>query len=228
MDGVATVPLCSSLFQSLQITGHSGQYGFLMKVCRLVLDMSLPEQGGVSGRFSDILDDEVQMNRLFEAFVRNFYRSEQSGYRVGAEVIAWDAQCAVPSHRSFLPDMITDVTLRSSEVTIVIDAKFYRETLTSRLGGSPKIRSGHLYQIQSYLTNMEGSGGHDALAEGVLLYPSPAGEELRLELQLPRHRVRVWSIDMCRPWRHVHNQLLELVSLPFPIATPSPTPVLIL
>lgn len=103
------------------------------------------------------------------------------------------------------------MTLRSSDATIVIDAKFYRETLTSRFGGSPKIRSGHLYQIQSYLTNMERSGGHDALAEGVLLYPSPTGEELRIELQLARHRVRVWSIDMSRPWRHVHNQLLELV-----------------
>ena len=212
MGGVAKVPLSSSLFRSLQITGHSGHYGLLMKVCRLVLDMSLPEEGGASGRFLDILDDEMQMNRLFEAFVRNFFRSEQSRFRVGAEVIAWDAHCAVPSHQSILPEMITDVTLRSPEATIVIDAKFYRETLTSCYGGSPKIRSGHLYQIQSYLTNMERSGGNDAWAEGVLLYPSPTGDELRVELQLARHRLRVWSIDMDRPWKHIHNQLLELVA----------------
>jgi 5-methylcytosine-specific restriction enzyme subunit McrC len=214
MVDVAKVKLCSGLFQSTQLTGHSGHYGLLMKVCRLVLDMSLPEEGGTSGRFADILEDEIQMNRLFEAFVRNFYRSEQSRYRVKAEVIAWDAQCAVPSHQSLLPDMITDVTLRSLEATIVIDAKFYRETLVTRYGGRPRIRSGHLYQLQSYLTNMERSVGNDASAEGILLYPSPAGQELRIELQLARHRVRVWSIDLSREWRYVHDQLLKLISLP--------------
>lgn len=50
--------------------------------------------------------------------------------------------------------------------------------------------------------------------EGVLLYPSNDGEAIKLDFRLPYHRIRVWTLDLTRPWQHVHNQLLELVHLP--------------
>ena len=215
LEGVTRVSLSPGLFRSLQVTRNQGQYGLLMKVCRLVMELSIPDEGGAGCRFYDILADETRMSAVFEHFVRNFFRLEQSRYSVSAEMVSWPARCANAYDADYLPMMITDVTLRSADRTIVIDAKYYKNTFVSRFGSRPKVRSGHLYQLQSYLTNMERHPGRIA-PEGVLLYPSIDGQEMRLDFQLPQHRIRVWTIDLAQPWQHVHHQLLELVDVQRP------------
>lgn len=62
----------------------------------------------------------------------------------------------------------------------------------------------------------------EAQVEGVLLYPSADGEELRIDLPFPLHPVRVWSVDMSRHWQHVHQTLLELASGPLVESLKSP------
>jgi 5-methylcytosine-specific restriction enzyme subunit McrC len=155
LAGVTSMPLSRELFRPLQLSRNSGHYGLLMRVCEMVLELALPEEGGTGSRFADILEDEERMSTIFESFVRNFYRQEQTSFSVGSEVITWEAECHIPDQASYLPTMVTDVTLRSPLRTIVIDAKFYRQTLVNRHGGRPKIRSDHLYQLQAYMRNME-------------------------------------------------------------------------
>jgi 5-methylcytosine-specific restriction enzyme subunit McrC len=46
--------------------------------------------------------------------------------------------------------MKTDITLRSSTRTVVIEAKYYRETLTRRYS-KETLRSDNLYQLFAYL-----------------------------------------------------------------------------
>jgi 5-methylcytosine-specific restriction enzyme subunit McrC len=213
LEGVTRVPLSPVLFRSLQVTRSHGQYGLLMDVCRLIMDLSLPDEHGTGFRFYDVLQDETRMSTIFEHFVGNFYRMEQDQYSVGRDIIRWPVVCAVPSQSGYLPAMITDVTLRSAMRTIVIDAKFYKTTFVpSRFGDHPKVRPDHLYQLQSYLEYVA-QGPSEVGSEGVLLYPSTNGDEVRLDFQLPRHRIRVWTLDLSRPWRHVHKQLLELIGL---------------
>ena len=214
LKGVTRVPLSPGLFHSLQVTRSHGEYGLLMDISRLIMELSLPDECGKGHRFYDVLGNETKMSTVFENFVRNFYRLEQDRYSVRAETIPWPAMCAVRGQIDYLPAMVTDVTLRSAERTIVIDAKFYKRTfVASRFGDHLKVRPDHLYQLQSYLTHGAGTSA-DALSEGVLLYPSTDGVEVRLEFQLPRHRIRVWTLDLSQAWQHVHNQLLELVHLP--------------
>ena len=168
----------------------------------------MPGEGGTDSRFASILEDEERMSSLFEAFVRHFYRQERKEFSVAAEALQWDVLCANAAHRRYLPTMFTDVTLRSPGRTVVIDAKFYKQTLVSYQGGHPKVRPAHLYQLLAYITNMEGLGGADGHAEGMLLYPSVDGEHLQLDFELERHRVRVWSVDLSRPWPDIHAQML--------------------
>jgi 5-methylcytosine-specific restriction enzyme subunit McrC len=120
LQGVARMPLSPTLFRSLQVTKSQAHYGLLMDVCRLVMDLSLPDKSGIGHRFYDILEDETRMSEVFEHFVRNFYRLEQNHYSVAAETILWPAICAAPSQIGYLPTMITDVTLRSEDITIVV------------------------------------------------------------------------------------------------------------
>ena len=211
LEGVKSVLLSPSLFRSLQLTRNHGHYALLMRVCHLVMELSMPDEEGSGHRFYDLLNDETRMSSVFEHFVRNFFRMEQSWHSVGAEMLPWPAHSPNAQDATYIPTMLTDVTLRSAERTIVIDAKYYKETFTSRFGGTPKIRADHLYQLQSYLTHTRTEPGRTA-PEGVLLYPSVDGHEVRLEFLLPRHRIRIWTLDLTQPWQHIHYQLLELAA----------------
>lgn len=211
MAGVRLYPLSRALFRPLQLTRNSGNYGLLMHVCHMALDLSLPDEHGTGSRFVDILDDEVRMSSIFEKFVRNFYQREQNIFSVRSEVVSWDAENLTSEQAGYLPLMITDLTLRSSSRTIVLDTKFYPQVLVSRYGGQPKIRSDHLYQLQAYIRNMERKGGTDGTSEGILLYPSNGGSDVRLDMRLAGHRMRVWTLDLSRPWKSIHDQLLQLI-----------------
>ena len=177
------------------------------------MDLSLPEEQGKERRFNDILNDEVQMSGVFENFVRNFYRHEQRTYVAGGEDIHWPAVCAIESDQSYLPRMRTDVTLKSDNRVIVMDTKFYKDTFAKdRFSGAQKIHSKDLYQLQTYLTY----GGFESdrpPREGVLLYPCLDGRKVRLEFQLPNHRLRVCTVDLNQRWPDVHQELLSLIDL---------------
>ena len=154
LAAVTDVPLSRALFGRLQLSRSIAHYGLLMKICEMVLDLTMPEEQGKGSRFADILKDESRMSAIFEVFVRNFFEREQDHFSVSSELIAWDTGPNPTSHGQYLPSMLTDVTLRSPTRTIVLDAKFYRETLVSHFGGQKKVRSAHLYQILSYLKNV--------------------------------------------------------------------------
>jgi 5-methylcytosine-specific restriction endonuclease McrBC regulatory subunit McrC len=65
------------------------------------------------------------MRRLFEKFVRNFYhRRLQSKFTVTSEQMKWSALALGSSDINLLPQMITDVSLRSDNRTIIIECKF--------------------------------------------------------------------------------------------------------
>jgi 5-methylcytosine-specific restriction enzyme subunit McrC len=169
LGGVTEIPLSKHLFKQLQLSRNIRQYGLLMKIREMLCDLLLPEERGRNSRFADILQDEERMSAIFEAFIRNFYRREQTLFSVGSEVIPWDMGPAPSGHTAYLPAMLTDITRRSPIRTVVIDAKFYRQTLVSYWGGQSKVRSAHLYQLMSYLMNTAKRGGPDAYAEGLLL-----------------------------------------------------------
>jgi 5-methylcytosine-specific restriction enzyme subunit McrC len=214
MAGVSDRPLTRSLFQRVQLGRNNRHYDLLLRICGLILDSLLPGEGAGRTRFADILADEARMSTVFEAFVRNFYRSEQRAFRVGADHLAWDASCADPQHARFLPVMRTDVTLRAPGRTIVLDAKFYQTTLVRHWQGAEKVRSGHFYQLLTYLRHIAPQGSSPAPAEGIPLYPRTGPQDLRLDYTIAGHRVRIHTLALDRPWSEIHGDLLGLLAVP--------------
>ncbi len=182
-----------------------------MRICELIHQSILPESDKRGARFSDILHDEMRMGDVFENFVRNFLRAEQTTYTVKRDEIAWDAEAPAEEDARRLPKMITDITLRSPDKTIVIDTKFYKETLQKGYRGTTKkVRSSHLYQLYSYLRNMESRTGPDATAEGMLLYPT-VDEEVDLAYDVQGHRIYVKTINLAQDWQGIREDLLGLI-----------------
>jgi 5-methylcytosine-specific restriction enzyme subunit McrC len=210
LDEVSNIRISRSHFLRLQINRNNAHYDLLLKICELTHSLLLPAEGGTGKTFYDILDDEQRMATIFELFVRNFLRAEQSVFSVRSELIAWKATMTDPVHEKFLPVMRTDIVLRSTSRIIVVDTKYYRETLARHMG-QEKIWSTHLYQLYAYLKNLRVQEDRHAAIEGMLLYPS-VGHELDLKYLIDGHPVRIRTINLDRHWSAIHEQLLGLLN----------------
>jgi 5-methylcytosine-specific restriction enzyme subunit McrC len=210
---VSVIRLNQLTFRKLQLSRNTAFYDFLMKVCELVQAALLPEENSGRFRFRDILRDEMTMSKVFEDFVYNFYRLEQKDFKVRRERIYWDLNSGSDwSTDMMLPSMLTDVSLRSIDRTLVVDTKYTPRTFQN-FRDSETVRSPHLYQIFAYLKNLEAKGGSDVHAEGLLLYPT-ASEEANLMWEIQGHKIRVYTINLAQDWTDIRSELLELLNSP--------------
>jgi 5-methylcytosine-specific restriction enzyme subunit McrC len=208
---VSDVRLDRAAFARIQLHRNNGYYHLLLKVAELAFDSLLPHPSGEGFRFVDVLRDDAKMARVFEEFVRNFYRTTQKTFSVGRLEIAWDAVPMSSTGAGRLPKMRTDVYLRSAERRVIIDTKYHADTLQT-YQGSASFKSANLYQIFAYVKN----AAADRLCagiEGLLIYPQ-VGALIDASYRIQGHPIRIATIDLTRPWQHIEARLLDLINLP--------------
>lgn len=208
MEGVREIPLTRATIARVRLHSGNAFYRFLLSACALVHENLLPREDGEGYRFRDFVRDERQMAALFEAFLLGFYRRHRPDLRAMGEPMAWEAEAVSLSGPGRLPGMRTDVTLRGPGWTCVVDAKYYQEAL-SRWHQNGTFSSSNLYQIMAYLRTLEGRGGADREADGVLLYPVVDGT-FDHTYRIEGHRVRLRTLDLRDPWSTIHDQLVGL------------------
>jgi 5-methylcytosine-specific restriction enzyme subunit McrC len=206
---ISDIKLSKFVFRTVQLSRNYGYYDLMLKICELVHSALLPTRDGEGSKFADILQQEERMSAVFEEFVRNFFMMEQRGFKsVGSEVIAWNADAPRSTDAAYLPVMRTDVTLRSQQRIMIIDTKYYAQTLSAHFAGG-KVWAEHLYQLYAYLKNARRSD-HTTIVEGVLLYPA-VEQALDLRYVIDGHPVRVMTIDLTQHWPKIHDQLLGVI-----------------
>lgn len=208
LHDVSEVKLTPQIFDSVQLHRNNAWYGFLLQVCRLIYDNLLVNEATGESRFRDFLRDEKQMASLFEKFVRNFYRREQSTFKVKSETIGWQEVEATQEDLRYLPSMRTDISLDSDTRKIVIDTKYYAKCLQSYYDHH-SIHSGNIYQLFAYLKNFQINDQRQI--EGVLLYPT-VGTSLSLKYKIQGHKMSIVTLDLNTSWQEIHKQLHELLS----------------
>jgi 5-methylcytosine-specific restriction enzyme subunit McrC len=204
--GVTTVRPEKRLFHRIQLHRNNAFYRFLLHVCELALASMFPDHDDTGGSFASVLDNEQAMSDLFERFVRNFYRREQTVYNVASEQIRWTLTGANVSQLHLLPMMLTDISLRSDDRTIIIDTKYYSQTLAVKRD-TKKLHSANLFQIFAYLKNLEARPGPDARADGILLYPT-VSDVVDFRAPIQGHVIRAKTIDLRQPWESIRENLL--------------------
>lgn len=212
MHDVADISLRPEAFRLIQIHRHTSRYDLILNLCRLIMDLEVPCTDGHGHRFADPLADDALMARVFEGFVRNFWRLEAEGFSVkcGQVEIPWDATPATRRHRH-LPVMRADILVRTVDRRIIADTKYYREALVQHFSAS-KLRSGHLYQLLAYLRN-DAATGTFPLPEGMLIYPAVA-MHLDDRFRLEGHELRVATVDLDQPWEKIGLQMQALLQRP--------------
>ena len=207
-DQVSEITLTPRVFYQVRLHQNNQLYAFLLNVCRFLFEslQALDHDGGY--KFQDILREPERLQRIYERFVRNFYRSKshQTGYKVKRDKMKWAGSALDGADFALVPHMETDVTLRSSSRTIVVECK-YTESIYQQNYFKSKFRSGHLYQLAAYLQNLE------PRSEGILLYPT-ANVSVDQSYMLHGHRVRVTTLDLNRSWADIASSLLALLDAP--------------
>ncbi len=208
LSEINEIHLSQAVFRKVQLNHNNAFYDFLLKICELVIDNLLPTQERGRSKFRNFLEDEKQMSTLFESFVRNFYRLEQKTYKVGREDIHWDISCGDPY---LLPKMQTDISLESDDKKIIIDTKYYSETLSEHYGVE-KIREANLYQIFAYLKNIEKKSEKAKFSTGILLYPF-VGKDPDYTVIIQGHKIVIRTINLNQDWHKIHADLLAIIGL---------------
>lgn len=205
---ISDIRVTGDLFNRVQLSRQNRQYSQLLRLCEFVWRVALPEHGGLGSRFGDILRDEARMSLIFELFLFNFFRLHAHGYSSGRENMRWRISDEAEGDRSLIPIMRTDLTLRSPQLTYVMDAKFYAQPFIRSLGGL-KINSAHLFQLYAYMKHATDRAPETPVA-GAIVYASPLGRSLN-RYRLDGHDVTIATIDLSQPWLDIHSDLMALL-----------------
>ena len=206
---ITEISIRNAHFNQVRLHRNNYHYDFLLKVCQILHDnFFIDETAGVY-KFKDFLREEKAMARLFEAFVRNFYKLE-SEYSVSRDSISWKFVSESTEALNMLPAMNTDITLRLGTRKIIIDTKYYKEAFQTYYD-KQMISSGNLYQLFSYLLNQEDGTELSRTCEGILLYPS-VDDDFEHKFQYQNHKIKIRSINLNQDWQMIKTDLLKIVT----------------
>lgn len=188
----------------LQYHRNNRTYEMLMNICYLLWQCLLPttEQGKTS--FS--LFDEESLPKLYEKFILEYYRQHYPMLHATDKAIQWDIPADTdPSMIRLLPGMHSDITLRNNGLTLIIDAKFYKHSLSSYMD-KQMLHSANLYQIFTYVKNEDKAGS--GKVSGLLLYARTTEEtEPFLSVTMGGNLIEVRTLDLNRSFREISASL---------------------
>lgn len=210
-SGVGTVAPATIDWAHLNFQRQNRDYEPMLNLCRLVLTgLLLTEEAGRLA-LAAYLDDDA-LAQLYEKFILEFYRVECPGLAAGAKTIQWALD---DGQARFLPRMKTDITLYRGGRVLIIDAKCYQRILTSPFG-RPIFNPGNLYQIFSYVKNLQANlgAGHDVA--GMLLY-AKTGEAARPDTayRMSGNEISVQTLDLNRDFAEISAQLKAIAAARF-------------
>ena len=199
-------------FKKVKYHRNNQFYAFLLNVCELIYDNTLPSEETGEWNFIDFTRDERKMNQLFEAFILNYYKRKNPQWKVSSKLMSWQFEAVNnETDKSYLPQMKTDITIDTGTDKIIMDAKYYRETLASYYN-SEKVKSVNLYQLFSYLLNQRDGSEKTEKATGILLYPT-INEDYDLDYKYQNHPIQIKTVNLNMNWRLIEERLNNIISI---------------
>ena len=139
-------------------------YQMIITICQMLYEGLLQNPSKGSMKLLEL--DEKHMHRLYEKFILEYYKKEHPYLKANASYIYWQLD---DNMSTGLPLMKTDITLTHKENILIIDAKYYKNSLQTNYN-KKAIHSGNLYQIFTYVKNKTVEFGTNYNVSGMLLY----------------------------------------------------------
>lgn len=209
LDAVTLVAPKSIRWDTLTYHRANATYRLLLGVCELIVRGLLPSHDAGTNKLTSWVSDDA-MSSLYERFLREYYTVHHPELAPRASAVAWDYDDASALGAKQLPAMRTDVTLRSKQHTLIIDAKYYSQSMQVSRWGKSTVHSANLYQMLSYVKNQDTR--RDGSVSGLLLYArTDAAEQPDLDVVVQGNRLGARTLDLNQPWEYVSAQLEGLV-----------------
>jgi 5-methylcytosine-specific restriction enzyme subunit McrC len=196
-----------------QVARHEADDLSMIKVAELALDLGLPSEEAGATRLGGLARDELILFDVFEKAVAGFYRHElPRDWIVRPQSwLRWDTVAATTGLNALLPQMQPDLILENKAAgrRIVLDTKFTGILVTGK-SGRDRFKSGHIYQVYSYLRSQAARDMLSDGAEGVLLHPS-LGHDVDESVTLNGHRIRFATVNLAADTDAVRRESLEII-----------------
>lgn len=200
-------------WQTFQYHRNNATYKMLMNLCQFILSGMLITDEAGNHKIKEFIDDQ-QMHALYERFILEYYKKHHPEFSPAKEVISWNIdKNAFNEGLDFLPQMETDVTLHYKDRVLIIDAKYYtKELAASYLSDKVKFRTNNLFQIHTYVDNMDKND--DGSVDGMLLY-AKTDEEGTPEMKMPLKRgntIYIRTLDLSGEWNDISGALEQIAN----------------
>ena len=163
-QNVQPIDLHTIRWTALRFDRNNRNYRMLTYLCYFIMSewLMTTEEGKMKMR--EFSDDH--MCRLFEKFVLEYYKKHHPELKPCAAQIDWNVE-KEQSSMNILPIMQTDILLTMEERTLIIDTKYYTQSMQKQYD-KVTIHSNNLYQINTYVTEYDKE--HKGNVDGMLLY----------------------------------------------------------
>lgn len=184
---------------------NNQNYRMLIGVCYLTVKGLLQTTKKGDVKLMNFLDDQL-MNRLYEKFILNYYKKEYPSINASASQIKWQLD---DGEDYLLPRMQSDIMLEYLDRVLIIDAKYYKNTLQSYYDVNT-IHSGNLYQVFTYVKNKQ-IEVPDSEVLGMLLYARTDEELLpNNTYKMSGNSISVKTLDLNQDFNLIKKQLDEI------------------
>ena len=209
-NSVDEIDLRNVKWNRLKFQRNNQTYKMLMNICYFIIDFTIMTTDVGNCHMTTFCENH--MNKLFERFVRNYYKKHYKQLQPNADIIKWNIEDN-SSTIDFLPKMHSDVVLRNDSHTLIIDTKYYG-TILQKQFDKKTIRSGHMYQIFSYVKNYDiNSSGK---VSGLLLYAKTEDEVFpNIDVKIDNNRIITRTLDLGLEFDYIEKQLDDIVTILF-------------
>lgn len=163
-NNVQPVDIHTIRWKALRFDRNNKNYRMLLYLCYFIISelvMTTEEGKYKMHEFSD-----EHMNRLFEKFVLEYYKKHHPELKAEAKQIDWNI-VKEQSTINILPIMQTDILLNIGKRTLIIDTKYYAQSMQKRFDKTT-IHSHNFFQILAYVNQYDRD--HQGNVDGMLLY----------------------------------------------------------
>ena len=207
-SNVNTLKVNEIRWNDIKYNRHNSNYSGIINICYLILNDLLMTTEDGEYKVAESLS-EKKMCSIYEKFVLSYYQKHYPSLRPKASKIKWNLDNELDK---FLPEMKSDITLTYGENILIIDTKYYSQSMQKiELYNSKTIHSNNLYQIFTYVKNKDIN--KNGKVSGMLLY-AKTNEDIipNSEYIMSGNKIMVRTLDLNKDFKFIAQSLNKIAS----------------